>query len=81
MSEQPKRVSRWTSRKFILAASAQVAALLVLIWPGHEGAIVEASRSVASLLVVMATAMGYISAEAGVDKSRAAQDGGQETDA
>lgn len=70
MSTSDKPVPRWTSRKFIMAVSAQITALLVLMWPGHESAIVEASTSVASLIVVLATALGYVSAEAAVDVSR-----------
>ena len=53
-----------------MAVSAQITALLVLIWPGHENVIVEASTSVASLIVVLATSVGYVSAEALVDASR-----------
>jgi len=50
-----------------MAVSAQLTALTVLVWPGHENAIVEASTSVTSLLVILATCLGYISAEASID--------------
>lgn len=62
---------RWTSRKFLMAVSAQVTAVAVLFWPEHESAIVEAARSVISLAVVLLTAVGYVTAEASVDRSRA----------
>ncbi|MFP4144567.1 MAG: hypothetical protein ACLFV3_05440 [Phycisphaeraceae bacterium] len=63
---------RWTSRKFLMALGAQVAAVAVLLWPGQEAAIVEATRAVVSLVVIGLTAMGYIAAEAAVDKARPA---------
>ena len=58
---------RWTSRKFIMAVSAQLTSMIVLMWPGHENAIVEASTSVTSLLVILATTLGYVMAEASID--------------
>jgi len=61
------RRPRWTSRKFILALSAQLTALIVLLWPGQESAIVEASTSITSLLVVLATSLGYVVSEAKID--------------
>lgn len=64
-------VRRWTSRKFLTALGAQIAALLVLLWPGQEEAITEAVRSGVSLLVLGLSALGYISGEASVDRARA----------
>jgi len=58
---------KWTSRKFILAVSAQLTALIVLFWPGQASAIVEASTSITSLLVVLATSLGYVVSEAKID--------------
>ena len=58
---------RWTSRKFILAVSAQLTSIVVLFWPGHESAIVEASTSITSLVVILATSLGYVAAEASID--------------
>lgn len=75
MSETPSPGSRWLSRKFILAVSAQLTSLIVLFWPGHESAIVEASTSVTSLVVILATSLGYVSAEASIDAARAASSG------
>ena len=62
---------RWTSRKFIMAVSAQLTALIVLLWPGQESAIVEASTSITSLLVVLATSLGYVISEAKIDAQNA----------
>ena len=58
---------RWTSRKFIMAISAQITSVIVLLWPAHQSAIVEAATSVTSLLVILATSLGYVAAEASID--------------
>ncbi len=81
MPETHQSTFRWTSRKFILAVSAQITALLVLFWPGHESVIVEASTSVASLIVVLASSLGYVSAEAMVDVNRSRAKADAEDDA
>ena len=75
MSESTSPTSRWLSRKFILAVSAQLTSLIVLFWPGHESAIVQASTSVTSLLVILATSLGYVTAEASIDAARAGTQG------
>ncbi len=62
--------NRWTSRKFLLTLSVQVAAIAVLWWPEHEAAIVEASRSVTALVVLLLSGLGYVGAEASVDRDR-----------
>lgn len=62
---------RWTSRKFIMAVSAQLTALIVLVWPGQEQAIVEAVTSITSLFVVLASSLGYVVSEAKIDAQRA----------
>jgi hypothetical protein len=67
MSESPAPRSRWTSRKFIMAITAQVTSMIVLLWPAHESAIVQASTSITSLLVILATSLGYVAAEASID--------------
>lgn len=61
--------SRWTSRKFITTLAVQVASVLVLIWPGQEEAIMEAARSVAALVVLLLSGLGYVVAEASVDRA------------
>lgn len=71
MPQVPQTRPRWTSRKFIMAVSAQLTSLVVLLWPGHESAIVEASTSITSLLVILATSLGYLAAEASVDARHA----------
>ncbi|MEZ6193554.1 MAG: hypothetical protein R3C45_19975 [Phycisphaerales bacterium] len=67
MPETVKPRPRWTSRKFILAVSAQLTSMIVLFWPGHESAIVEASTSITSLVVILVTSLGYVAAEASLD--------------
>lgn len=61
--------SRWRSRKFLLTLAAQVTAVLVLLWPAHESAIVEAGRSITALLLLLATTLGYVQAEASIDRA------------
>ncbi len=78
MQETPAPRSRWASRKFIVAVSAQITALIVLMWPGQEHEIIEASRSITSLVVVLATSLGYIVAEASIDARKASADSGQD---
>lgn len=60
--------SRWTSRKFLVSLAAQSVAVFVLLWPQHESAIVEASRSIGALAVLALSALGYIQAEASLDR-------------
>jgi hypothetical protein len=67
MISENHRQPRWASRKFILTVSAQLTALIVLFWPGQESEIVEASTSITSLLVVLATSLGYVVSEAKID--------------
>ncbi len=61
--------SRWTSRKFLVALTTQVAAIAVLIWPSRGDAIVAAGQSVAALLVILLSGTSYVSAEASVDRA------------
>ena len=72
--------ARWTSRKFLLAVSAQVTAMLVLLWPQHAAPIVEAAQAVTALAVIALTALGYLAAEGGVDRARARSGGHGEVD-
>ncbi len=67
---------RWTSRKFLVSLAAQVTAVAVLLWPEHESAIVEASRSVTALLVLALTSLGYVVAEASIDRHTAGKESG-----
>lgn len=60
--------TRWTSRKFLLTLSAQIAAVLVLLFPRRGTEIGEATQAVASLLVMLLTALGYVRAEASLDQ-------------
>lgn len=62
---------RFTSRKFLTTFVAQLAALAVLLFPQHESAIVEGSTSVAALLVLALSALGYVREEASLDRQHA----------
>lgn len=59
---------RWTSRKFLLSLSVQITAVAVLLWPEHESAIVEVGRSATALIVMLLSGLGYVSAEASLDR-------------
>ncbi|MCC7145146.1 MAG: hypothetical protein IT443_01735 [Phycisphaeraceae bacterium] len=65
--------NRWTSRKFLLSLSAQIAAILVLVWPQRQSEIVEACQSITALVVVGLSTLGYLQAEGAVDKQRAGE--------
>jgi hypothetical protein len=54
-----------------MAVSAQLTSMVVLFWPGHESAIVEASTSITSLVVILVTSLGYVAAEASLDARNA----------
>ena len=62
--------SRWKSRKFLLALSAQVTGILVLLWPGQESAIAQSSESVTALVVVVLSTLGYLHAEGTIDRQQ-----------
>lgn len=66
-------MQRFLSRKFITAFAAQLAGLFVLIWPGHASAITSGFESLAGLVVALLAALGYVTAEAAVDRARAGQ--------
>lgn len=59
---------RWTSRKFLVSLAAQLTAVAVLLWPEHESVLVEASRSITALVVLALASLGYVQAEASVDR-------------
>lgn len=59
---------RWMSRKFLVSLFAQVTAVVVLLWPEHESAIVEASQSISALVVLALASFGYVHAEASIDR-------------
>jgi len=59
---------RWTSRKFLLSLSVQATAVAVLLWPEHESAIVEVGRSATALVVMLLSGLGYVTAEASLDR-------------
>ena len=61
-------MKRWTSRKFLLSLSVQVSAIAVLLWPEHESAIVEASKSITALIVLLLSGLGYVTAESAIDR-------------
>ena len=73
-SVPPPPASRWASRKFLLSLGAQATAVAVLLFPEHESIIVETSRSITALVVLLLTTLGYLTAEASVDRARPAGD-------
>ena len=62
------KTPRWSSRKFLLSLSVQISAIAVLLWPEHESVIVEATRSVTALVVLLLSGLGYVTAEASIDR-------------
>lgn len=67
-------MKRFASRKFILALSAHLSGLAVLIWPQHSDGIAAMAESVTALLIVAMSSLGYIAAEASVDRKGASPD-------
>ena len=59
---------RWTSRKFLLSFSAQITALLVLLWPERGSEITEAAQVITALIVMLVSSLGYVHAEASIDR-------------
>lgn len=66
-------MKRYLSRKFITTVAAQVAALLVLLWPQHEATILASVEAVAALAVALGSALGYVVAESSIDRVQAGQ--------
>lgn len=64
-------MKRYGSRKFITTVAAQSAALLVLLWPQQQQTILATVDAVAALGVALGSMLGYVSAEASVDRARA----------
>lgn len=63
---------RFTSRKFLLSLSIQVAAILTLLWPEHEDQIVQAVQSVTALVVLLLGGLGYLASETVLDRQHQA---------
>ncbi len=64
-------MSRYLSRKFLMALAAQIGALVVLIWPEHEVTVMTTVEAVAALVVSLGSALGYVAAESSIDRKRA----------
>ncbi len=62
-------MKRFMSRKFIMAMAAQAVAVVAMIWPEHQDRVGAVIQSVAALAVAVLTAIGYIRAEASVDRA------------
>jgi drug/metabolite transporter (DMT)-like permease len=60
-------LSKWLSRKFIVAAVAQLAGIAMLIWPSQGDVIAGLAQSVAALVVVVLAALGYVKTEGQLD--------------
>ncbi len=61
---------KFKSRKFLLALFAQIAGILILLFPEHESTISEAVTKGGALLLMALTGAGWIKAEAEVDAAR-----------
>lgn len=64
-------MKRFLSRKFIVALAAQLSGLAVLIWPQHSEGIAAMAESLSGLLIVVLSSLGYIAAEASIDRKAA----------
>lgn len=60
-------LERISSRKFMIALAAQIAAVAALFWPQHASALNEAIVRIAALLTLLLAALGYGRIEAAVD--------------
>jgi len=70
MAEEAKRVSRWASRRFLLAAAGLVVSVLVtlgVVAPAGTDAAVQVIVGAATLVL---NVIGYQVTEAAVDKAR-----------
>jgi len=70
MAEEARRVSRWTSRRFLLAAAGLVVSVLVtlgVVAPAGTDAAVQVIVGAATLVL---NVIGYQVTEAAVDKAR-----------
>ena len=65
MNSFMKRIS---SRKFLIALSVQIAAVIALFKPGSGEAIEQAAIQIASLITMLLAALGYGTIEADIDK-------------
>lgn len=62
--------NKWKSRKFLTTIAVQIAGLLVLFWPEHGDVIADTVQSCVALVVLVLSALGYVSAEASIDRGR-----------
>ena len=62
-------LQRISSRKFLLALAAQVAAVVAIFVPGQEDRIADAAQRIAALVVLLLAGLGYGVIEADVDKA------------
>ena len=60
-------LQRISSRKFLTALAAQLAAVAALFWPQHESALATAAVRIAALAVLLLAAIGYGKIEAKAD--------------
>ncbi|QQE13581.1 hypothetical protein JD969_09020 [Planctomycetota bacterium] len=59
----------WLSRKFIIAVSTQLTALLVLCFPAYESDVMQASQAITAMCVLVMTSLGYISVQGKIDQN------------
>jgi hypothetical protein len=62
-------LQRISSRKFLLALAAQVAAVVAIFAPAQENQVADAAQRIAGLVVLLLAGLGYGVIEADVDKA------------
>ena len=62
-------LQRISSRKFLLALAAQVAAVVAIFVPAQGNQIADAAQRIAALVVLLLAGLGYGVIEADVDKA------------
>lgn len=62
-------MARFTSRKFLLALGVQIIAIGTMLYPQHTHVISEITTNAVALLIAVLAALGYIKAEASIDRA------------
>ena len=62
-------LQRISSRKFLIALAAQLAAVAAVFWPQRGDAISDAAVKIAALAAMLLAALGYGKTEASLDAS------------
>jgi len=67
-------LQRISSRKFLLALAAQLAAVIAVFWPAQGNQVADAAQRIAGLVVLLLAGLGYGVIEADVDKAALPKD-------